>query len=64
MIAKEFFFICTFMVAGLTAGMKLNIDSTLKIFPGQSVMIPVECQGAQGRVNIDVKGLPKGLILK
>ncbi len=46
----------------LTAGLKLNLDSSIVINPGQKVNVPLACTGSVGQVNYQVKGLPKGLV--
>lgn len=46
----------------LTAGLKLNLDSSIVINSGQKVNLPLSCTGSVGQVNFQVKGLPKGLV--
>lgn len=46
----------------LTAGLRLNLDSSIVINPGQKVNVPLACTGSVGQVNYQVKGLPKGLV--
>lgn len=64
MRAKELFigfFLITFVLCN---SMKLNIDSSITISPGQKVYMPITCSGGQGKINMDAKGLPKGLIIQ
>lgn len=47
-----------------TSQLKLNIDSSIVLQPGQNTKIPLVCEGARGEVSFGAKGLPKGLELR
>lgn len=57
--------ILTLFLLGLTlsASLKLNIDNSIIISPGQKISLPLTCVGSMGQVSYEVKGLPKGLSL-
>lgn len=64
MKAKELFVILFAISVAFCGSMRLNIDSSIIISPGQKVHMPIPCSGGQGRINMDAKGLPKGLVIQ
>lgn len=56
--------LCILLLAGALCGpLKLNLDNSIQITPGQKVNLPLSCTGAVGQINFQAKGLPKGLFL-
>ena len=54
--------LCALLVCSCLAGtLKLNLDSSIAINPGQRISLPLSCTGSTGAINDQVKGLPKGL---
>ena len=55
-------FISLLLLTSVLCGpLKLNIDNSISITPGQKISLPLSCTGSAGRVDYQVKGLPKGI---
>jgi hypothetical protein len=55
-------FISILLLTSVLCGpLKLNLDNSISISPGQKINLPLSCTGSAGRVDYQVKGLPKGI---